>query len=147
MNYLLDTNVVSELIAKQPYQPVLDWVDAQDPNSLFLSVVTIGELQKGIAKLSDSQLKNVLQSWLTNDLLTRFQGHVLVFDTEASLVWGDLTGRIAQVGRPLAALDSIIAAIALHHRCTVATRNEDDFADTGVAVINPWKVGNTPWLG
>ena len=144
MNYLLDTNVVSELIAKQPYQPVLDWIDAQDPSGLFLSVVTIGEVQKGIAKLSDSQRKNILQSWLTNDLLTRFQGHVLAFDTESSLVWGDLTVHLAQLGRPLAALDSIIATIALHHHCTVATRNEDDFANTGVAIINPWKIGNNP---
>lgn len=142
MNYLLDTNVVSELIAKQPNQSVLDWVDAQDPNSLFLSVITIGELQKGIAKLPDSQRKVVLQNWLTNELLTRFAGHILVFDIETSLVWGDLTGRLAQIGRPLAALDSLIAAIALYHRCKVATRNEDDFADTGVPVINPWKVGN-----
>lgn len=142
MNYLLDTNIVSELIAKQPNQSVLNWVDAQDPNSLFLSVVTIGELQKGIAKLPDSQRKTILQNWLTNDLLTRFGGHILEFDVEASLVWGGLTGQLTQVGRPLAALDSLIAAIALYHRCTVATRNEDDFADTGVAVINPWKLGN-----
>ena len=142
MNYLLDTNVVSELIAKKPYQPVLDWVDTQDPNSLFLSVVTIGELQKGIAKLSDWQRKSILQNWLTNDLLARFQGHMLTFDSDTSLVWGDLTGRLAQIGRPLAALDSLIAAIALHHRCTVATRNEEDFVDTGVGVINPWKIGN-----
>ncbi len=143
MNYLLDTNVVSELIAKQPYQPVLDWVDAQDPNSLFLSVVTIGELQKGVAKLPDSQRRNLLQSWLTNDLLTRFQGHILTFDTEASLVWGNLTGRLTQVGRPLAALDSLIAAIALHYRCAVVTRNEEDFADTGVAIVNPWTMNKT----
>lgn len=142
MNYLLDTNVVSELIAKQPNQSVLDWVDAQDSNSLFLSVVTIGELQKGIAKLPESQRKYDLQNWLTNDLFARFQGHILAFDIEASLVWGNLTGRLAQVGRPLAALDSLIAAIALHHRCTVATRNEQDFVGTGIVVINPWNVGN-----
>ncbi|MCU0491368.1 MAG: type II toxin-antitoxin system VapC family toxin [Chloroflexaceae bacterium] len=139
MKYLLDTNVVSELIAKQPNQSVLDWVDAQDPNSLFLSVITIGELQKGITKLPTSERKTTLQSWLTNNLLTRFQGHILAFDIEVSLVWGSLTGRLAQIGRPLAALDSLIAAMALSHGCTVATRNEDDFADTGVAVINPWK--------
>ena len=141
MNYLLDTNVVSELIAKQPFQPVLDWVDAQDPSSLYLSVITIGELQKGVAKLSDSNRKDGLQSWITNDLLSRFQGHILSFDLETSLTWGDLVGRLAHVGRPLAALDSLIAAIARYHHCTIATRNEGDFADTGVDVINPWKFG------
>lgn len=139
MNYLLDTNVISELIAKKPHQGVLDWVDAQDPNSMYLSVITIGELQKGITKLLPSTRKATLQTWLTNDLFTRFQGHILAFDIEASLVWGELVGRLAQVGRPLAAVDSLIAALALYHRCTLVTRNQDDFDGTGVTVINPWK--------
>lgn len=144
MNYLLDTNVVSELIARHPNQGVLDWVDAQDPNSVFLSVITLGELQKGIAKLPDSLRKAQLQTWLTKDLLIRFQGQILALDVEASLAWGQLTGKLLQSGRPLAALDSQIAAIAGHHGCTIATRNEQDFADTGVAVINPWKIGHVP---
>lgn len=141
MNYLLDTNVISELIAKQPYQPVLNWIDAQDPNSIYLSVITIGELQKGITKLPESARKETLQKWLTDDLLTRFQGHILTIDVDVMLVWGNLVGRLAQVGRPLAALDSLIAALALYHRCSLVTRNEDDFVRTGVTVINPWKAG------
>lgn len=144
MNYLLDTNVISELIAKKPHQLVLDWLDAQDPNSIYLSVITIGELQKGIAKLSASARKDALQIWLTDDLLSRFQGRILLLDVEVSLAWGELVGRLAQVGRPLAALDSLIAALTLHHRCILVTRNEDDFNGTGVPVINPWKVHTDP---
>jgi toxin FitB len=139
MNYLLDTNVISELVAKQPQLSVVDWIDAQDPNSIYLSVVTIGEIQKGIAKLPASARKNDLQAWLTDELLLRFRGHILTIDIEVSLVWGELVGHLAQIGRPLAALDSLIAALALHHRCTLVTRNEDDFKGTGVSVLNPWK--------
>ncbi len=144
MNYLLDTNVISELIAKKPHQPVLDWLDAQDPSSIYLSVITVGELQKGIAKLPASTRKDVLQTWLSDDLLSRFQGHILPIDVAVSLVWGELVGQLAHVGRPLAALDSLIAAIALHHRCTLVTRNEHDFIDTGVPVINPWDANTAP---
>lgn len=138
MNYLLDTNVISELVARQPHQPVLDWIDAQDPNSIYLSVITIGEIRKGIAKLPDSPRTAALHRWLTDDLLIRFQGYILPLDVEVMLLWGDLVGQLAQRGRPLAALDSLIAAVALYHRCALVTRNEDDFRDTGVIVVNPW---------
>lgn len=144
MSYLLDTNVIAELVAKRPYQPVLDWLDAQDPNSIYLSVITIGEIQKGIEQLPASPRKTTLQMWLTDDLLARFHGHILQLDINVLLLWGQFTGRLATSGRPLAALDSLIAALALYHRCTLVTRNEADFLDTGVTLYNPWKLNSNP---
>jgi tRNA(fMet)-specific endonuclease VapC len=138
MNYLLDTNVISELVAKEPNRSVLEWIDALDPNHVFLSVITIGELRKGIEKLSASSRKDTLQTWLTTDLVLRFSGRILQLDIEVMLTWGSLTGRLERIGRPLPAIDSLIAALALHHNYTLATRNVDDFRDTGVTLVNPW---------
>ena len=139
MKYLLDTNAISELIAKQPNQQVIRWIDALDTNSVYLSVITIGELRKGIEKLADSQRKDTLSTWLTDDLLVRFGDRLLTVDVDVMLTWGELTGRMERIGRPLPALDSLIAALAIHHNCALVTRNEDDFKDTDVTVLNPWK--------
>lgn len=139
MKYLLDTNVVSELVARQPNQQVVQWIDDLDTQSVYLSVITIGELRKGIEKLSDSPRKDTLSNWLTDDLLVRFAGRVLSVDIGVMLTWGELTGRRERIGRSLSALDSLIAALAIHHNCSLITRNEADFADTGVIIINPWK--------
>jgi len=139
MRYLLDTNVISELIAKHPNERVIHWLDDLDPASIYLSVITIGELRKGIEKLSDSSRKDELQSWLTDELLIRFRDRILVLDLDVMLVWGELVGRLERIGRPLGAIDSLIAALALAHSCFLVTRNETDFQDTGLNVTNPWK--------
>lgn len=139
MRYLLDTNVVSELIAREPNPRVVRWVDDLDPHGVYLSVVTVGELQKGIEKLPDSRRKTDLRGWLEGDLLVRFDGRMLVLDVGAMLAWGAMMGRLERAGRPLPAMNSIIAALALHHDCTLATRNEADFEGTGVRVANPWR--------
>src|SRR5215203_3635562 len=125
MRYLLDTNVISELVARQPNQHVIRWIDAQDVNSVYLSVITIGELRKGVEKLADSARKDQLGAWLIDDLLLRFDGHILSIDVGVMMVWGELTGRLERIGRPLPAIDSLIAALALHNNCTLVTRNED----------------------
>jgi toxin FitB len=138
MRYLLDTNVISELVARQPSPRVIQWIDSLDPDSVYLSVITIGELRKGIEKLGDSQRKDLLHSWLNDDLLIRFSGRILILDAPAMLAWGELVGRLEQQGRPLPALDSLIAALARVHGCVLATRNLDDFRATGVNVVNPW---------
>ncbi len=139
MRHLLDTNVVSELIAREPDPRVVRWVDGLDPHGVYLSVVTVGELQKGIEKLPDSHRKRVLREWLEGDLLVRFDGRILVLDVGAMLAWGAMMGRLELAGRPLPAMDSIIAALALHYDCTLATRNEADFEGTGVRVADPWR--------
>lgn len=139
MKYLLDTNAISELIAKQPNQQVVQWIDALDTNSVYLSVITIGEIRKGIEKLPASPRKDILSAWLTDALLVRFSGRVLPVDVDVMLTWGELTGRMDLMGRRLLAIDSLIAALAIRHNCSLVTRNEDDFKDTGVTVHNPWK--------
>jgi tRNA(fMet)-specific endonuclease VapC len=138
MKYLLDTNVFSELVVKQPNTRVIDWIDSVDPNSLYLSVITIGELRKGIEKLPKSKRKTNLLEWLNDQLQLRFRGRILAIDIDVMLAWGILMGQLEQVGRPLPAMDSLIAASALHHNCSLVTRNEDDFKKTGVVLMNPW---------
>jgi len=139
MNYLLDTNVISELISKQPNKKVVEWLDRLDPNTVYLSVITIGEIRKGIEKLPHSKRKDKVREWLETDLLLRFQGRILEITVEVMLVWGALTGRLENEGRPITAVDSLIAAIALQQNYCLVTRNAFDFQHTGVTIINPWK--------
>lgn len=138
MKYLLDTNVISELVAKYPNPKVVSWLDNLDTESVYLSVITIGELRKGIEKLPDSPRRISLISWLHNDLLIRFAGRMLALDVAVMLTWGGLTGRLERIGRPLPAIDSMLAAQAIHHNCILVTRNQADFKDTEVDVVNPW---------
>ncbi len=139
MNYVLDTDVISELIAKQPNAQVIDWIDHLDPRTVYLTVITIGEIRKGIEKLPASMRKEMLTDWLETDVLLRFHGNILALTTDVMLVWGELTGRLEMEGKSLSAIDSLIAAIALHGQYTLITRNEYDFQYTGISVINPWK--------
>jgi len=138
MTYLLDTCLISELVAKQPNQKVLDWVDAQVPETLYLSVITIGEIARGICKLTPSKRKESLTTWLNETLPNRFEHRILTIDVSTMVLWGNLVGQLEQNGRPLPAMDSLIAAIALQHSLSLVTRNEKDFTDTGFLIINPW---------
>lgn len=138
MTYLLDTCLISELVAKQPNQKVLDWVDAQIPETLYLSVITIGEIARGICKLTPSKRKESLTTWLNETLPNRFEHRILTIDVSTMVLWGNLICQLEQNGRPLPAMDSLIAAIALQHSLSLVTRNEKDFAGTGVVIVNPW---------
>lgn len=139
MNYILDTNVISELIAKQPNEKVVAWLDGLDPSTIYLTVITIGEIRKGIEKLPASKRRDTIKAWLEADLLLRFQRKILDITTEVMLMWGELAGRLENEGKPVAAIDSLIAAIALQGRYSLVTRNDSDFQYTGIIVINPWK--------
>jgi tRNA(fMet)-specific endonuclease VapC len=140
VSYLLDTNVISELISRKPNQKIIDWIDSLDPEMVYLSVITIGEIRKGIEKLAASQRKDNLASWLETNLLLRFAEKLVDINVDVVLVWGELTGRMERDGTPLAAIDSLIAASALAGNHTLVTRNEDDFRATGVSIVNPWKL-------
>ena len=139
MNYLLDTNVISELISKKPDTKVLDWLDRLAPNTVYLSVITIGEIQKGVQKLPPSKRKDAVTQWLERDLLLRFQQRILEITIDVILIWGGLTGRLESEGRSISAMDSLIAATALQGDYCLVTRNEQDLEHTGVRIINPWK--------
>ncbi len=140
MNYLLDTCVVSELISRQPNSQVLDWLRNLPSERIFLSVLTIGEIQRGIKKLPDSNRKQELSEWLKSELLERFQNRILAIDTEIMLGWGELIADLERQGRILPAVDSILAAQALTFGLQFVTRNEKDFAGTGIQIINPWQI-------
>jgi tRNA(fMet)-specific endonuclease VapC len=139
MKYLLDTCVVSELVAKQPNPRVLEWIDSIDADGVYLSVITIGEITKGIEKLPSSKRKQELGDWMENELLVRFQDNVIALDVDVLIHWGRLLARLEAKGRILPAIDSLIAASALEKGMTLVTRNESDFDGTDVETINPWK--------
>jgi predicted nucleic acid-binding protein len=139
MRFLLDTCVISELVARQPDPGVVQWVDNVDEEKLFLSTITIGEIKKGIEKLSASSRRSALAEWLEDELLVRFKDKILPVDTPVMLVWGKLSADLEKQGKRMPAIDSLLAATALQGRLHLVTRNEDDFAHCGVAVINPWE--------
>ncbi len=139
MNYLFDTCVISELVSKEPNEHVIEWIDALDENRVFLSVITIGEIQKGISKLSDSKRKTQLTYWLNNDLLVRFSRQILPIDTPVMIQWGHLIAALEVRGKMMSALDALIAIIAQYNDLSLVTRNEKDFEHIDVMLINPWQ--------
>jgi len=139
MKYLLDTCVISEIIKAVPNDRVLQWLNAQDELRLYLSVLTIGELQKGISHLDESKRKNVLQSWVDNDLCERFQGRVLPIGVEEALTWGRLQGEATRQGVTLPVIDALIAATAITHNLVIVTRNIQDLARCPIQTLNPWQ--------
>jgi len=139
MNYILDTNVISELAAARPNPAVIEWIQTVDANQVFLSVITVGELKKGIEKLPDSDRKAALDRWLHEDLLVRFENHLLAIDQQTMLAWGALVARLEALGRPISAIDSLLAATALQRQYTLVTRNTAHFENTGAALLNPWE--------
>ena len=138
MNFLLDTCVIFELVARKPNARVIAWIDAIEEEHLYLSVVTIGEIGKGIAKLKDADRTQEYQSWLHDQLLPRFGERILPINTLVMLEWGQLAGELEQQGKPMPAFDSLIAATARHGELTLVTQNVDDFRNAGIRVLNPW---------
>lgn len=138
MRYLLDTCFVSELVKPTPDSGVIAWLSHQPEPMLFLSVVTPGEIQAGISKLPESSRKAMLTSWVTNDLMQRFQGRILPVDTDVALTWGIKRGEAAARGNVLPLADSQIAATAIVRGMTVVTRNVADMQRCGALTLNPW---------
>ncbi len=139
MNYLLDTSLISELIKPRPDKGVLAWVENHSEQTLFLSVLSLGEIQKGVAKLPSSKKQKLLQEWVSNDLPQRFRDRVLGIDEETAILWGKLQGEAERSGRKMPVIDSLIAATAKLHNLIVVTRNGADIAQSGVEIVNPWR--------
>jgi toxin FitB len=138
-SYLLDTNVVSELIKPHPDFRVASWYAAQDADALFLSSTGIGEIVAGIEQLAAGRRRSMLEAWLSALLAVHFVGRVLDFDVDAALVFGCIIAQARRSGRPAHIADAQIAAVALVHDLTVATRDVADFAGFGVALVNPFE--------
>jgi predicted nucleic acid-binding protein len=136
VSYLLDTNVLSELRRKTPNPAVSAWFAARPATSLYLSVLTLGELRKGIDGVKDPARRLALCDWLQTDMSMFFMGRVLSIDEHVADRWGQL---VAAAGRPLPAIDSLLAATALVHGLSMVTRNAKDFEGLGLEVINPWR--------
>ena len=136
--FLLDTNVVSELIRSQPEPRVQSWIAAQDDVLLYLSVVTVGELHKGLGLLPPSERWKKLEHWLRQDLTPRFRGRILPVTHAIAERWGALEARCHLNGVGLSTADGMIAATALEHDLTVVTRDAS-FTRLGVMVLNPWE--------
>lgn len=140
MRYLLDTCVISELASKRASPAVVRWADSAEEDLLYLSVISLGEIRKGIEKVRDPVRREALLVWLRDELVPRFTGRIVPLDAETLLIWGELVGRLELRGRPMPAIDSLIAASALSGGFTLATRNEEDFTDSGVQLLNPWLI-------
>ncbi len=138
MKYLLDTCVISEIFKPQPHENVLSWVQNKNENSLYLSVLTFGEIEKGIEKALDSARKRKLQLWVEQDLKQRFENRIIPIDLEVSARWGAIQGQAELAGKSMPVIDGLIAVSGLVHNCIVVTRNIADMAQSAVELLNPW---------
>ena len=139
MKLLLDTCVISEYLKKNPNQFVIDWIDEQNINDLFISVVSIAEIKKGMFKIQNVQPQRAqkIAQWLLR-LEQQFLGRILAVDNEMLMKWAEINGKSEATGKTLAIMDSLLAATAITYSMTVVTRNIDDFKFIAVPVINPW---------
>ena len=138
MNFLLDTCVISELIKKSPDKNIIEWISGTEEYLLYISVITIGEITKGIEKLSDSARKSGLINWVEIDLKERFENKIVPFDLKAAKIWGKVQALTENSGKTLPAIDGIIASIGIANDMTVVTRNISDMEESGAALFNPW---------
>lgn len=134
MSFLVDTCAISELIKPRPSPAVAEWFEDRVPDDLFISVLTVGEIRKGVEKLGRGHRRASLATWLETEMPGWFENRILPVDIAVADQWGRLLARHGNIP----AVDGLIAATALRHRLTVVTRNEKDFALTGVDLVNPW---------
>ncbi len=138
--YLIDTNVISELTKVQPDARVVAWMQATSEELLHLSVLTVGEIRKGIDSLPRGNKRALLESWLGNDLVLRFAGRILAVNLDIAERWGLLSAQAKIAGTSLAVIDGLMAATALHHNLTFVTRNTKDVHVAGINTLNPWRL-------
>jgi predicted nucleic acid-binding protein len=138
VKFLLDTCVLSGLRQPKADAGVVQWAAQTDEERLYLSVVTLMEIQKGIAKLPQGVKKVALQNWLDEDLQARFAGRILRVDEDTALTWGTLLAETEKRGAPVPVVDGLVAATAIAHNLTLVTRNTADFERLPVRLLNPW---------
>lgn len=138
MNFLIDTNVISEPKQKKPNRRVIEWLDAQDESKIYLSVLSVGEIRKGITRLDSGKKKAELEKWLEK-LRNRFARRILPLSEKTFLVWGKMYGEFENKGITRAAFDSLLEATALEHDLIFVTRNVKNFQNSQVTILNPWE--------
>ena len=136
--FLLDTNVISELIKAKPDPRVVRWIEQTNESILFLSVLTLGEIRRGVERLNLGSRRGRLESWLDIDLRARFQDRILPVEEAIAERWGTLSAGADAKGKPVPVIDGLLAATALHHDLMLVTRNDSDVAGTRVPTLNPW---------
>ncbi len=137
MNWLIDTCALSEVMKRNPSPSVVEWFRTTPQDEMFVSVLTLGELRRGVAKLQGPR-RDELAAWLENEIPEWFHGRVLPVDVGVAMEWGELTARLPT---SVPAVDCLLAATALRHGLAVVTRNVVDFEPTGVQIVDPWSGG------
>jgi predicted nucleic acid-binding protein len=138
VKYLLDTCVISEIIRPKPSDKVISWMKNINEDSLYLSVLTLGEIEKGIEKSTNLTRKRSLQLWVEEDLKKRFEGRIIPVDLSVAVRWGAIEGAVELLGKPMPTIDGLIAVSGLVHNCIVVTRNVSDMQQSSVELFNPW---------
>lgn len=136
MSYLIDTNVLSELRKRNPLPKVVQWFESINPESLYISVLTLGEIKKGLDLVDSARKRALLRDWLDVKLPAYFRGRVLPIDEPVARHWGAMLAALNE-SRP--AIDSLLAATAAFHDLVLVTRNTKDVAGLAVEVFNPWQ--------
>lgn len=138
MRYLLDTCLVSELTKKRPDPGVVAWLDQQDERDLYLSVLSLGELEKGVSLLPEGPRRQRLHDWIQEELTERFHCRLLAITNDVALLWGRLSAKASRGGTQLPVIDGLLAATGLRHNLTLVTRDTARLEPTGVSLLNPW---------
>jgi predicted nucleic acid-binding protein len=138
MKFLVDTNVVSEWVKLRPDSGVVDWMTEVDEDRVFISVISMAELRRGIERMPDGNRRSRLDEWLREELPQRFERRVLLVDHAVAEAWGRIVARCEMAGRPISTMDGFIAATAEVHDMALVTRNVSDFEFSVREVVNPW---------
>ena len=141
MKYLLDTNIISELISIQPNQSVIDFLSSIDENDTYLSVITIGEIKAGIENVKSLDKKEKLAKWLDEELLKRFENRIIDIDVNVMITWAKISQNLKNIGKPLPIMDLLIASSCIYNEFVLVTRNEKDFKNLELKILNPFKIG------
>ena len=138
MSFLLDTNVISESARPAPDARVMAWLAEVSEDQLFLSVVSLAELRRGVERLAPGRRRSELERWVIDALPARFANRLLPIDAATADQWGRIVARAQGAGRPLGAMDAFLAATAVQHDLVLATRNGSDFHAAGAKLFDPW---------